>query len=412
MRHIVVACVLAAGLHAQVASRTAQIESLRRDKAGRLVPETRSLLDRRMTGWSEAVMNSLTYGIKGLGLRFGGLPTGQGFALGPQYTRYGLADGKFLFRGSAAASAAGAYMFDLQFGVPELFSRSAFLDLVAVHGNYPRIDYYGPGPDSSRNGRSHFRFEETRYDVLLGVRLGRRLSLGFTGGYLSVNAGRGNRADIAHTADLFTEQDTPGLERQTDFARGGFFTRLDYRDDPIGARSGGMFQVRWQNYSDVRSNRFDFRQLDLEARQYVPFFNKRRVIALALAGTLSYPGSGAAVPFYLQPTLGGSDDLRGFRSYRFYGDNLLAANVEYRWEAFSGLDMALFLDAGKVAARRSQVNFHGLETSAGFGFRFNARNRNFIRIDTGFSHEGVQVWLKFGAPPEVRTREIAMSGRL
>jgi outer membrane protein assembly factor BamA len=134
------------------------------------------------------------------------------------------------------------------------------------------------------------------------------------------------------------------------------------------------------------------------------------VIAVHGAATLSFPNGTNQVPFYLQPTLGGSDDLRGFRSYRFYDDNLLVVNAEYRWEAFSGLDVALFFDAGKVTPKRSQLNFHDLETSVGFGLRFNAQNRTFLRIDTGFSHEGFQVWLKFGVPPPQRTRETAISG--
>ena len=71
-------------------------------------------------------------------------------------------------------------------------------------------------------------------------------------------------------------------------------------------------------------------------------------------------------------------------------------NAEYRWEAFSGLDMALFADAGEVFARRSQFDLSRLESDAGFGFRFNARNQTFLRLDVGFSHEGFQVWVRFG----------------
>jgi len=97
----------------------------------------------------------------------------------------------------------------------------------------------------------------------------------------------------------------------------------------------------------------------------------------------------------MQPRLGGSDDLRGFRPFRFYDDNLLIANVEYRWETFSGLDMALFADAGKVFSRHADWNFHNLEASAGFGLRFNVVNNVFLRLDVGFSHEGFQVWVKF-----------------
>jgi hypothetical protein len=70
-------------------------------------------------------------------------------------------------------------------------------------------------------------------------------------------------------------------------------------------------------------------------------------------------------------------------------------NAEYRWETFSGLDMAIFCDAGKVFPRRSDLNFRNLEASVGFGFRANIRNSVFMRVDTGFSHEGFQVWIKF-----------------
>jgi outer membrane protein assembly factor BamA len=272
------------------------------------------------------------------------------------------------------------------------------------------MDYYGPGPDSHKGGRSHYRLEKNDYGVILGVGPVRHFYAGFAGGYLGVNVGPGNRKDVARTEELYSDATTPGLERQTDFLRGGVFARFDYRDDPIGARSGGMYLARFGIHNDFRLNQYDFRTLNLEAQQYIPLLNKRRVIAVAGSATLSYPNGSSAVPFYLQPTLGGSDDQRGFRSYRFYDDNMIVVNAEYRWEAFSGLDMALFFDAGKVTPQRSQINFYDLETSVGFGLRFNARNRNFLRIDTGFSHEGFQVWLKFGAPPAVRTRETAISG--
>ena len=51
------------------------------------------------------------------------------------------------------------------------------------------------------------------------------------------------------------------------------------------------------------------------------------------------------------PTLGGNDTLRGFRNYRFRGPHALLLQAEYRWELWSGLDGALFYDAGKVALR-------------------------------------------------------------
>jgi hypothetical protein len=39
-------------------------------------------------------------------------------------------------------------------------------------------------------------------------------------------------------------------------------------------------------------------------------------------------------------------------------------NAEYRWEVNTGLDMALFADAGKVFRRHANLNFKDLESAA------------------------------------------------
>ncbi|HEX9760643.1 MAG TPA: BamA/TamA family outer membrane protein, partial [Candidatus Acidoferrales bacterium] len=189
---------------------------------------------------------------------------------------------------------------------------------------------------------------------------------------------------------------------QTSFLRHTAFVEFNYLDNPGGPRSGGYYVARFTYFDDRDLKLHDFRQLHLEAQQYIPFFNARRVIALRARTVMSMENGASSVPFYLQPSLGGPYDLRGFRAYRFHDDNHIAVNAEYRWESFTGLEMAIFADAGKVTPKRSQLNFHNLESSVGFGLRFNLRNNVFMRIDTGFSHEGFQVWLKFSGPFEDR----------
>ena len=135
--------------------------------------------------------------------------------------------------------------------------------------------------------------------------------------------------------------------------------------------------------------------MDIDAQQYIPFLNKTHRIALRAKGTFTESDSPQTTPFYLRPVLGGSDDLRGFRPFRFSDRDKVVYNAEYQWEIFAGLDGALFFDAGKVMPRRSLLRFSDLETSAGFGLRFNAANATFLRVDVGFSHEGFQVWFKF-----------------
>jgi outer membrane protein assembly factor BamA len=173
------------------------------------------------------------------------------------------------------------------------------------------------------------------------------------------------------------------------------FAEYDYRDIPLGPRSGGFYWAALTYSSDRDLKRHTHRRLDMEVQQYIPLFNQRRVIALRGRSELTWKNAGQTMPFYMQPVLGGSNDLRGFRPFRFYGDNLLVMNAEYRYEIFAGLDMAVFADAGKVFMTKSKLNFSDLEGSWGVGMRFNARNAVFLRLDAGFSHEGFQVWVKF-----------------
>ena len=399
---LAVAQVLAPLASAQYATRAEQIQARRQQKLEGLSPEQAPDGEQTMnTIEDKKILERLAFGYHGLTLVMGGLGTGQGFAFGPQYLRTDLAGGEVTVRGSARYALSKAYLADAVLSFPRLADEHFFLEFAGTHRNYPTVDYYGPGSDSREQDRTHFRLEDTSIGVTAGVRPFGALEFGIRAGALLVNIGKGNDIDDLdrpRTEDFFDPADVVGLDVQTDFLEGAVFARVDYRDNPLGARSGGHYLARLTYFDDRDLDRHDFRRLELEAQQYVPFFNKRRVIALRAKTLMSFTNGASRVPFYMQPVLGGSDDLRGFLPYRFYGDNLIVANVEYRWESFTGLDMALFFDAGKVTDDRSELNFDDLETSFGLGFRFNVNNSTFIRLDAGYSREGIQIWFKFANP--------------
>jgi outer membrane protein assembly factor BamA len=143
---------------------------------------------------------------------------------------------------------------------------------------------------------------------------------------------------------------------------------------------------------------FSFNRLSVAGQQYIPFLNRKRVIALRERAVLGFHSDDQVVPFYLQPTLGSDTELRGYRRYRFYDENAVAFTAEYRWEIGLGFDTALFADFGQVFHRPGEIFSSGMKGSAGFGFRFKNENRRseVARLDFGFSQEGAQVWLRFG----------------
>jgi outer membrane protein assembly factor BamA len=152
----------------------------------------------------------------------------------------------------------------------------------------------------------------------------------------------------------------------------------------------------WRWYSDRDTGRYAFGRLDAEARQYFPIFDKKRVIALRARFNYANNAPGGVVPFYMLPTLGGSDSVRAYRNFRFHDENALLVNAEYRWEAFSGMDMALFFDAGEVRPDWQNIDLRDLNTAYGIGFRFNTYQSVFLRLDVGFGGEGPRYFIAFG----------------
>jgi outer membrane protein assembly factor BamA len=77
---------------------------------------------------------------------------------------------------------------------------------------------------------------------------------------------------------------------------------------------------------------------------------------------VSNTGTGSIIPFYLQPTVGGSDinskvSLRGFPNYRFRDRNAVAVQVEYSVPIADPVGLLLFYDAGQVGSTVSDLTF-------------------------------------------------------
>lgn len=398
----------------QPATRAAQIQQQREETSrSPLTPDTDKVEEAIEWADDRGLLTLFSSGWKGLTPTIGGMVNGSGFSGGVQFLRADLLKGNLVLRTSARLSTKQYNLLDFEVGLPRLLNDRGYLDFYLRHRNYAEMPYYGPGPDSSESGRTSYRLEDMSYDLSAGMKPLPRLRIGITGGFLQMNTGPGRSGEAPSTERIYTAGQTPGIDVQSDFVRGGVLAHLDLRDNPYGPRAGGQYYWRFDHYDDRTFRQFSFRRLTAEVQQFVPLFNKKRVIAGRAKTTLSYPSPGQQVPFYLQPSLGASDDLRGFRPFRFHGDNSFVMNAEWRWEVLSGVEGALFVDAGKVFTRPGHLNFTGIEKSYGGGLRFRAPNTGamVMRMDVAVSREGIQFWFVFNdlfAAPQIRTgRELS-----
>jgi outer membrane protein assembly factor BamA len=186
---------------------------------------------------------------------------------------------------------------------------------------------------------------------------------------------------------VFDPADVPGFDRQPDFLRVDAFIDYDLRDQPDYPRRGTFLGTKFSNYRDRHLDTFHFRRWEFELQQYVPLGNPYRTLVFHGNVVMTDVGVNDRFPFYYMPDLGGGERLRGFRERRFRDKNAVLAQIEYRWYASWFLDMALFVDAGKVASRRAEIDFSNWQFAGGMGFRIHNKEAFVYRLDVAFSRE-------------------------
>jgi outer membrane protein assembly factor BamA len=170
----------------------------------------------------------------------------------------------------------------------------------------------------------------------------------------------------------------------------------DWRDSPGYTRRGGYYRLDWSDYREQSDGSLSFRRVDADVRQMIPILRENWVIALRATVSTTSTAAGQEVPFFLMPQLGGGSDLRGFPSWRFRDRHRVLFSAEYRWTPSHFIDMAIFHDAGKVSASRSQLGLGGLRHTTGIGIRLHAPAATFIRLEVGRGAEGLGLIMAFG----------------
>jgi outer membrane protein assembly factor BamA len=118
------------------------------------------------------------------------------------------------------------------------------------------------------------------------------------------------------------------------------------------------------------------------------------VIALRAMASTTTTSAGQDVPYFMMPELGGSHWLRGYPTWRFRDRNRLLLSGEYRWTAGPFVDMALFLDAGRVGARARDLD-SGFRKSYGVGMTLHTLTSTVTRIELARTAEGNSVLFSF-----------------
>jgi hypothetical protein len=365
------------------------------EKAKELQPQEPPRGERKFDHIQKDILDRI-FNTNGPALKFGGIPTGGGFSLGPQYTRQDLFADHLTWNTYVAGSTRKWYGGASSFDFHDLANGHLELKADGGYQNSASVWYFGEGPDSSKSDKTDFDREfTTAHFAALGHFFDQKLTVGYAVGGLLVHVGPGDLSSTTPTQQLFTEANTPGLVQQANFITGTTTVQLDFSHLGFSNPEGLQLEANDSQFFDRSGLAANFHLLETQAIYYLPLTNGLRTFVFRVRNETAFAENNQTVPFYLQPTLGGPDDLRGYDRYRFYADGNSVATAEYRWSISQVLEMAVFGDGGNVYQRPGLIGFRDLRGDGGIGFRIKNKQASVMRFDVGFSPEGVRVWFVF-----------------
>ena len=280
-------------------------------------------------------------------------------------------------------------------------------DVRLVYDRDPTDRFFGLGNDSDEDDESNYTTEQGYIEARLGLNYSPALQLALDIRPRFVEIDRG-----AFDSQPFIGSEFPQLRglRGTN----EFFTRLtlsyDTRDSITIPKNGGQVAL----FGGLTDRRFlssvSYSLFGLDARYFRPLSSR---VTFAGHVAFRYMPVGMKVPFWALSRLGGDrstigyqQPLRGFGSGRFIDNNLFAASVEARIQAFelelfttrAVIEVAPFLDIGRVFHNMSTNPFVHLHPVGGVGFRGIAAPFVVGYVDIGYGGEGAAIFTGVNYP--------------
>jgi outer membrane translocation and assembly module TamA len=143
-----------------------------------------------------------------------------------------------------------------------------------------------------------------------------------------------------------------------------FSGELDSRDSDLYPRTGHYARAQALIARQDMGSDDDYEALELEWNGYLPI-DAAQVLAWRVAGKFV---DGDA-PFFAMAWFGSGADLRGYTPGRYISESMLAAQMEWRWQATPRWGLVAFAGAGKVAEALGEIDTDAWLPAAGLGVR-------------------------------------------
>lgn len=262
----------------------------------------------------------------------------------------------------------------------------------------PEMPFYGIGNQSSLADRTTHKLTELVMPVTVDFPVGYGLMLS------------GQVTGLRMTSDpsgdfrsRFSEATAPGIGSQTWYVVPGLIA--SYRSMDVLSGLSGEGLASYEAYQALSGGSFTFDRIEARAAVHYniaedPLAEGPLFYLLWVLGSSRFTGEGNlvisnarahnAVPFYLQPTLGGGDIhneywLSGYRNYRFTAPNSIAYGVSWERRIIDPLGFTVFAQWGKVGLEVGDLGFDRMKRSIGFALALRLGGRALAEVSIAWS---------------------------
>lgn len=278
--------------------------------------------------------------------------------------------------------------------------------LIFNRSGVPR--FYGVGNESLQTHETNYTDSEELAQVQAGLNLTHDWQILYTGRLRSDDVTAGTLSGIASIETRFGRVLGVGRNEQLLHRLSVIY---DTRDDLVVPTRG----MEWVAYGGAAArsgflNESMYSEAGLDGRDFWSF---EEGMVLASHVALRYLPTSHEVPFWALSSLGGGisetggeQPLRGYGAGRFYDRNSFSTSVELRRTVLSfdavatrvDVELAPFIDIGRVFSRTNTDPFEQLHHVFGVGFRGIARPFVVGKVDIGYGSEGIAIFTGLNYP--------------
>jgi hypothetical protein len=267
---------------------------------------------------------------------------------------------------------------------------------------FPR--FYGFGNNSSASNQTSYTSRGRNLQGSLGYRVSESVEISWYERYNLTSLSENHLPNLRSTGSVFPEVMRDVRNTASTHGLSISYDTRDFKESPTCGLLARIFAETSLTFLGADSS-YDWVGFELRGFQPTDPGNRWCVTAIRLAGDFMTREKGT--PFYRWPSLGGYTTNRGWGEWRWIDRNMLTFTLEQRFDVFqfsrfgvvTHLEVAPFVDVGKVFPTFGKFNFRNLHPAGGLALRAVVRPQVVGHVEVGIGRGGNNaVFMGLGYP--------------